>query len=694
MRQPPKSTGGRPRATRDTARLIVALLAAAAAWPAPRAGAQALTAAQSSPANLTVKLEPVANLGGGLVPIDAAAIPGDPKLYVGTYVASSASVRVVDPVAKTISATPFLTFAGTGVAITGAGLQGIAFSPNFHDHAKPGYRKFYTYEAETSPGAASVMFRHPEVASPGTLGVLREWTANAAGTAIDTSIASRVVFNFGTPAGHMGGGLKFGPDGFLYLATGDGGGNGNGFSGSVTSASDGFTGRDATGTSTDVPAISNGQDFTNVLGKIIRIDPYVTNADGSPRATPPNSTAKTFSGATRYFIPDSNPFVGNPQNLYFTPLGPADAQPPVAPLTELFAIGFRNPWKLSFDKDGAPGALPYVADVGSRAREEIVLAAGGHNYGWPYREGDVQSSAADNRPLVAGNLPYLKQTSPGVFAPFDLDPTLSDPAQMSLPIVRLGTQASTGNPLTFADKPGSDANNDGLYGWQYGDGNAVTGGFVYRGAKIPALAGMYVFGAYQKLVLDPLRDPSTGPATSDGGRLYYFDPNEAGTYKTVRVFNFLAGFGIDNTRVGTQTGSLGDLMSIAQGDDGELYALFVNGDVKKIVGPPAGDFDGDFDVDAADLHDPAKGWIARFGVDLDASDFLDWQRNLGSTAAAQGVPEPAQQGAAASLALLAGARRRRTSPGAKSKALTPRRASAAPLARSAPRRCRGGAYCR
>ena len=56
------------------------------------------------------------------------------------------------------------------------------------------------------------MFLHPEVSNPRTVGVLREWTANAAGTAIDTRIASRVVFNFGTPGGHMGGGMKFGPD--------------------------------------------------------------------------------------------------------------------------------------------------------------------------------------------------------------------------------------------------------------------------------------------------------------------------------------------------------------------------------------------------------------------------------------------------------------------------------------------------
>ena len=62
--------------------------------------------------------------------------------------------------------------------ITGQGLQGITFSPNFHDNTQPGYRKFYTFQVETGPGGANIMFLHPEVANPGQVGVLREWTAN------------------------------------------------------------------------------------------------------------------------------------------------------------------------------------------------------------------------------------------------------------------------------------------------------------------------------------------------------------------------------------------------------------------------------------------------------------------------------------------------------------------------------------
>ncbi len=606
-------------------------------------GAGPLTSVVNSPGNTKILLEPIANLGPGLIPIDTATILGNSNLYVGTYIATSASVRVVDPVAKTVSATPFLTFAGTGVPITGQGLQGITFSPNFNDNTQPGYRKFYTFQAETGPGSGNIMFAHPEVANPGQVGVIREWTANGAGTAIDTSIASRVVFNYGTPGGHMGGGMKFGPDGYLYLSTGDGGGNGDG--GSTTNTGDGFTGRDPSGTSTDVPGISNGQDFTNALGKVIRIDPYTTNANGTPRATPGGSTAKTFGGSTRYFIPGDNPFVGNPQNIFFTPIGPVASQTPVAPLPELYAFGFRNPWKLSFDMEAVPGDAPYVADVGSRQREEIVLAESGNNYGWPYREGDISSGAANNRPLNSGNLPFLKQTSPGVYAQYDLDPTLSDPTQMSPAIALLGTRSGSTSNLVFADRAGNDIDNDGIYGNAYGDSNSVTGGFVYRGSLIPELEGMYVFGTYQYLINDLTRDPATYPATSGGGRLLYFDPNEVAGYKTVREFNYVTGYGINTTRIPGTFNAEGDLLSVSQGNDGELYGMFLNGDIKRLVGLTPGDFDEDGDVDSDDLNDPIKGWHARYGIDLDGRDFLEWQRNFGSSigplTSAVAVPEPA-----------------------------------------------------
>jgi hypothetical protein len=484
------------------------------------------------------------------------------------------------------------------------------------------------------------------------VGVLREWTANAAGMEVDTTIPSRVVLNYGGPSTntHNGGGMKFGPDGYLYLALGDGGGNGNG--GSTSGEFDGFTGRNPSGTSTDVPGISNGQDFTNPLGSVIRIDPYVTNANGSPRDTPDGAIVKEFDGSTRYFIPGDNPFVGNTQNVFFTPIGPVATETPVAPLTELYAIGFRNPWKLSFDMNAVPGDAPYVADVGSHVREEIIRVEPGKNYAWPYREGDIASDAANGRPLTSGNVPYLKQTSPGVYAEFDLDPTFSDPSQMPLPIVRLGTQSISGGQ--FWDRPGQDYFDDGIYGDEWGDTNSVTGGFVYRGTMIPEIQGMYVFGGYQFLARANM---SNYDEISLGGRLFYFDPNGAGTYKEVREFNFLPGFDIPSN------GS-GDLLSISEGADGELYAMFANGDVKLLAPSPlAGDYNNNGVVDAADY----TTWRDALGQSIalsneteslgfvDQDDYIAWKGNFGATrgggsgaaalaGATSTVPEPASIG--------------------------------------------------
>lgn len=630
------------RPSRNLLRLLLLPPLAGLAVIATLAKSSPLTSVIEGAGNPTIALSPVVNLGNGLVPIDGASMPGSDKLFVATFAADSASVRVVDPVARTVGT--FLSFSDTSVPVTGQGLQGITFSPDFADPSKPGYRKFYTFQAESGPGGANIMFTHPEVANPGTVGVLREWTANEAGTTIDTSIPSRVVFNYGTPGGHMGGGLKFGPDGYLYLATGDGGGNGNG--GSTTNSGDGFTGRNPSGSSNDVPGISNGQDFTNVLGKVVRIDPYITEANGSPRELPAGAIAKSFDGQTRYFIPADNPFLGNPQNVFFTPIGPATSHSPEPPLEELFALGFRNPWKLSFDSAATPGDLPFVADVGSHVREEIDLVAPGANYGWPYREGDIESGAASGRPLTNGNVPYLTQTGPGAFADYDLDPTLSDPTQMALPMARLGTRSISGGQ--FWDRPSQDYFGDGIYGDEWGDTNSVTGGFVYRGSTIPELQGMYVFGGYEYAERANSTDYSP---QSQGGRLFYFDPDEAAAYKTVREFNYLSGFGID-------TNAGGNLLGIAEGADGELFALFANGDVRQIVGVKPGDFNGDGLVNIADY----TVWRDNLGADesvlalgssddsteiVDSGDYATWKEtfqqmitaetNLSHTAQ---VPEP------------------------------------------------------
>lgn len=131
---------------------------------------------------------------------------------------------------------------------------------------------------------------------------------------------------------HNGGHLAFGRDGYLYIGFGDGGGSG-----------------DPHGAS------GNGQRLTTMLGKMLRID---------------------INGAAPYAIPASNPFA---QNARCPPGGRANNACP-----EIYAWGFRNPWRWSFDRDG--GDL-WVADVGQSAYEEVNRVVLGGNYGWKCREG-------------------------------------------------------------------------------------------------------------------------------------------------------------------------------------------------------------------------------------------------------------------------------------------------------------------
>lgn len=126
---------------------------------------------------------------------------------------------------------------------------------------------------------------------------------------------------------HNGGQLVFGPnDGFLYISMGDGG---------PPSGLDGTS-----------------QDFTNLLGSIIRID--VDNKQGQ----------------LNYGIPSDNPFAGNNMGLR----------------EEIYAAGLRNPWRLAFDE--VTGTL-WAGDVGESTREEINIIENGKNYGWPITEGSL-----------------------------------------------------------------------------------------------------------------------------------------------------------------------------------------------------------------------------------------------------------------------------------------------------------------
>lgn len=209
--------------------------------------------------------------------------------------------------------------------------------------------------------------------------------------------SEEVIFETAQPfKNHNGGAIEFGPDGFLYIALGDGGLRND--------------------------PHSNGENLATHLGSILRID-----------------VDKSVSGK-KYSIPVDNPFVSV-----------AGAQP------EVFAFGFRNPWRIAFDK--ATGKL-WTGEVGQELWEEIDIVEKGGNYGWSSRE---------------GNNSFSNRSSHKEYAPR--------------------------NPI-----------------WEYdhGVGKSITGGRVYRSSRLPQLAGKYLYADYVSGGVWALScDHSTGIATGN-----------------------------------------------------------------------------------------------------------------------------------------------------------------------------------
>jgi glucose/arabinose dehydrogenase len=218
------------------------------------------------------------------------------------------------------------------------GLLGIAFAPGFNDPASIGYRTVYTYNSE--PVGAGPTFNVPAGATNNYKNAINEWKMSAADPNVIDPASMREVVSFGKNAGnHNGGTIAFGPDGYLYLATGDGG-----------NANDFGTGH--------IASTGNAQDLSVPLGKMLRIDPY------NPALEP--ASADLVSGNGQYRTPADNPF----------------QQP--GQLKEIYAYGLRNPYRFAFDT--ATGDL-IQADVGQNTIEEIDRITKGGNYGWAIKEG-------------------------------------------------------------------------------------------------------------------------------------------------------------------------------------------------------------------------------------------------------------------------------------------------------------------
>lgn len=314
--------------------------------------------------------------------------------------------------------TPFLDVSALVSSGSEQGLLGLAFHPRYAENGR-----FFVNYTNTSGNTVIAEYRvspDPDVADPNS---------------------ARIVLQVNQPyANHNGGHLAFGPDNYLYIGLGDGGGAGD--------------------------PQANAQNPATLLGKMLRID---------------------VDGGTPYGVPPTNPFVG---------AGP--------PLDEIWALGLRNPWRYSFDR--VTGDL-YIADVGQNRYEEIhfqsATFAGGENYGWNIVEGNGHC--------------YPSGSS-------------CDQSGLTQPI----------------------------HEYDHSQGCSITGGYVYRGCKMPDLRGTYFYGDFCSAF--------------------------------VRSFRVIGGVAVDHqdrtAELESSGVSIDQIASFGEDARGELYIADLGGEVFRIV--PAG----------------------------------------------------------------------------------------------------------
>lgn len=286
-------------------------------------------------------------------PVDLqTANDGSGRLFV---VEQEGIIKVFQNSGQSATATTFLDISNQINTIASEqGLLGLAFHPNF---ASNGY--FYVNYTPSE-----------------TLSVTSRFQVSGSNADQADPTSEMVLLEIPQPfTNHNGGQLAFGPEGYLFIASGDGGSGGD--------------------------PQNNAQTRSNLLGTIVRIDV--------------NQTANGLN----YAIPTDNPFIGE-----------ANVR------GEIYAYGFRNPWRMSFDTQ--TGDL-WSGDVGQSEREEINIVQAGGNYGWKLFEGTFCFSGdCDDSGLIAPVFDY-----------------------------------------------NHDAND-----------KSITGGFVYRGSAASSLTGKYVYADF------------------------------------------------------------------------------------------------------------------------------------------------------------------------------------------------------
>ncbi len=234
------------------------------------------------------------------------------------------------------------------------GLLGLAFHPDYPENET--FYLYYTFSGEDEDTYSGLS------------------RFSAPGGVADPDSEERLIEFMQPATNHNGGQLAFGPDGYLYLGTGDGGGGNT----------------------------ENSQNTLYFHGNILRID---------------------VDPETGYDIPSDNPFLGDPEGL-----------------DEIYAWGFRNPWRFSFDP--VTGYL-WVADVGQQTWETIYIVENGKNYGWDIIEGNECFPIGSSCDLTGLETPLFE------------------------------------------------------YRWGEEDtGQSITGGYVYRGSDNPSLYGKYIYGDF------------------------------------------------------------------------------------------------------------------------------------------------------------------------------------------------------
>ncbi|WP_376695599.1 PQQ-dependent sugar dehydrogenase [Wenzhouxiangella sp. EGI_FJ10305] len=303
------------------------------------------------------------------------------------------TIHVVDASGNKLP-TPFLNSFEHAVDLSGeGGLLGLAFHP---DHASNGrFYVYYTWDNGT-----------------GMISRIAEFTVSDGNNNVADPASERVILEIPQDfSNHNGGDLHFGPDGYLWIGLGDGG-----------SGNDPCN-RAQTLDPADLVTECGSHETTAekaLLGKMLRID-----VDSTTAAGPNNLCAASGDGSAAYAVPGNNPYAGQANHC-----------------GEIWAYGFRNPYRFSFDR--ATGDV-WIGDVGQNTWEEIDLEragnSGGDNYGWKLCEASYERGST--------------------------------------------TQECT---LTPHHAPVHEYPNAG-------DNCSVTGGYRYRG-PIPSLEGRYVFGDY------------------------------------------------------------------------------------------------------------------------------------------------------------------------------------------------------